>query len=1200
MKYNLANNEPLEINGDVYVKGVGTYDGTNAGESGVKTLKDILNSGVTEIIWSDLVNLRDNNELIPGQYYRITDYTCTTTQKGTKSAGHVFDIIVRADSENKLNEEASAIQHTGDEYFADCDLNAWRLWYCLDNDTTRFLWADGTNGKGVIYRMIDEWNNDVPYDFKNIMYNNGPDSWGYWAYTFNWQNDKSDDSCEDLSVAQFVHTNDVGGYSHTYSNVIKPCGDNSGVDYGFPFKLNACVFLNTESYDIGIYYGCHSNSFGNHCFNNSFGDSCQSNSFGDECTNNTFGNSCEYNSFGNYCNNNSFAYQCEYNSFGDNCYNNSFGGSCQSNSFGDNCYNNSFGNSCYYNSFEDSSTDNSFGNICYYNSFGNDCYSNSFGDDCNNNTFGDDCNNNTFESKCDRNSFGNNCDNNSFKYDCDNNSFGNDCFNNSFGNNCDNNSFGNDCDRNSFGDSCQSNSFGNFCQSNSFKYDCDDNSFGNSCFNNSFWSLCKCNTFGNGCDSNTFGSGYDSNTFGNDCNNNSFRVSASSTSTLKSYACYNHFDDGCSYNVIWNSDTTSSSVLLKNININRGVVGTSSSYNMINIDTLNSEQEINVNQVGGIVSIGNILSITYESLKTLRDSSKLIPGQQYRIIDYITGTSQENTQSAGHQFDIIVTALDECTLSEEAQAIQNINDSYFDNSNLSAWKIWYCLDNDTNRFAWAGDVKVGEIEHKKYDSSKCTINPELINGNAFITPFNFESCVWVDGNNDGLAYSDDHINHDISELVYEWGYFTDENNDIQLCLYKSEAGYYEVEGQPDYGDKYLYRGVVNVDGTEYDYWQKWDANYGGIEVNDYGDYVYATTQRIVSNPEAYSATIEIENIYQPGKGVIYRMIDEWNNDVPYDFKNIQYNGSWGYWAYTFNWINDESDNSCEDLSVAQYAHTNDEGGYSHTYGNVIKPCEDGSSGEYGYPLKLNACVFLNTESYDGGLFYGCYNNSLETDCSNNTFGGLCHNNVLGNDCDSNTFGDRCHNNVLGNGCSGITLRNDCENNTFGNYCGGITFGVSCMYNAFGNICGSITFGEGCYSNVLGNNCNHITFGDECSNNTFGNYCSNNTFGNYCSNNTFDNGCRYVKFASNSSTSSIKYSYYQHNHFGEGCQYILFKGTEPESNVQQVQNYNFSQGLQGTSSAYLTIEGVRNLSYEVKVAKNSKGEIKIYCEADLIA
>ena len=72
-----------------------------------------------------------------------------------------------------------------------------------------------------------------------------------------------------------------------------------------------------------------------------------------------------------------------------------------------------------------------------------------------------------------------------------------------------------------------------------------------------------------------------------------------------------------------------------------------------------------------------------------------------------------------------------------------------------------------------------------------------------------------------------------------------------------------------------------------------------------------------------------------------------------------------------------------------------------------------------------------------------------------------------------------------------------------------------------------------------------------------------------------------------------------NHFGDGCQYILFKGAETASLSAQVQNYNFAQGVQGTSSAYLTIDGVRSRAYETKVAKNSSGELKIYCEADLI-
>ena len=540
---------------------------------------------------------------------------------------------------------------------------------------------------------------------------------------------------------------------------------------------------------------------------------------------------------------------------------------------------------------------------------------------------------------------------------------------------------------------------------------------------------------------------------------------------------------------------------------------------MINIDVLNSEQEINVNQVDGIVSIINIsdiskkldkiIEINHADLFALRDSSQLIPGQKYRIIDYITTTSQENTRSAEHQFDIIVTALNECTLSEEAQAIQHSNDEYFSSSNLSAWKLWYCLDNDTNRFLWAGNVKVGEIEHKSYDSSKCIINSELIDGNAFITPFNFESCVWIDGDNDGnIPY--DAPQHDIDELIYEWGHFTDENGVNQLCIYKSEARYYEEEGQPDYGDKYLYRGVVNVDGTEYDYWQKWDDISKGVDVNFSGDYVYATTKRIVSNPEAYRVTIETEDIYGPGKGVIYRMIDEWNNDVPYDFKNIQFKcpvdtSKHPYYYYTFA-SGDKEANTDYSLNIT-----------NKCYSNTIKEyITDGKR-------RLN-CIIL--------------------------FGSSCH---------SNTFGINCYSNVF--------------------------FGSSCFSN---------TFGIGCYSNF---------FHDYCYKNTFGNYCHENNFGRYGAHNTLGNSCSNIKFVKRTNTSPITLcDYYRFNKIDDGVKYVYLSNTIMSGTHQtkQVQNYHIVRGVSGTESSYVTITTSLNRAYETRVAMNSKGEIKKYCEADLIA
>ena len=446
---------------------------------------------VIEISYNDLVTLRGSSKLVPGQQYRITDYTCTTTQENTKSAGHVFDIIVTADDASTLNEVARAVKHKGDTYFANSDLNAWKVWYCLDNDTNRFAWADATNGKGVIYRMIDEFNNDIPYDFKNIQFKRykitssvqgdlggkyaTPDvvdvtvdnSTPYWCYTF------STDSLEDVSLdgySQFVYNNIIPEYH-----------------YGLSI-LNNIVFIGT-------------NNMGN--------------TFGILCFDSTFGN---------------------------NCYGNTFGNNCCSNTLGDVCYGNIFGNSC---------SDNIFGNNCQVNTFGNECSNNTFGDVSQNNTFGNKFIHITFGDSCSYNTFGNNC-----QY-------------NTFGDNCDNNTFGNDCSSIIFGNYCSYNTFGNYCT---------NNSFGNSCSSNSF---------------------------GNDCRYNSFRAIGDITGSKISNCRYNAFDDGCSYNIIYSSNT-SGSAYLENYHINRGVKGTSNKYMLIDAQYLNSENVCNVYRKGDIAIVSYI------------------------------------------------------------------------------------------------------------------------------------------------------------------------------------------------------------------------------------------------------------------------------------------------------------------------------------------------------------------------------------------------------------------------------------------------------------------------------------------------------------------------------------------------------------------------------------------------------------------
>lgn len=150
--------------------------GGNAGKTTIQlkpgTSATVLTDTLINVTYADLVTLRNGGNLVKGQFYRITDFVTTVNPSLTevRSAGHAFDLIVQALDVDVLSEDAKAIQHAGDTYFQNSKLEAWQLKYSLDNDTTRFEWADSTNGKGVIWRMVDEFENDIPYDFKNVQY----------------------------------------------------------------------------------------------------------------------------------------------------------------------------------------------------------------------------------------------------------------------------------------------------------------------------------------------------------------------------------------------------------------------------------------------------------------------------------------------------------------------------------------------------------------------------------------------------------------------------------------------------------------------------------------------------------------------------------------------------------------------------------------------------------------------------------------------------------------------------------------------------------------------------------------------------------------------------------------------------------------------------------------------------------------------
>ena len=488
-----------------------------------------------EITYAALKTKRDNGTLTPGRQYRIIDYVCTTTQRNTRVASHPFDIIVVADDESTLNENARACKKSDDNYyntvgptritvydeqlivgpstdydyfFTEIDVNisdnaraaalnvtydgtdyiipvdsndfsgqswgesdpniggpefgpvfnnypihvnlnswnskiitplgtagthtlkiegvftnsgktsanldAWELKYCLDNDTSRFGWADTTNGKGVIYYMKDDRGNECPYDFKQIQFKrylitaseisnlvgqytssliayqediiteideNNP----VWAYTFslNESSFTNNFNAEDASIFKMAS---MDGGVIVCDNVINPYYDIEDMEH---LSGNQVYYLN------------------NIAFINSSGSYCTENKFRLGCSNITFGDNCSGNDFLEYNGSIVFGYDCSYNVL-DGCYSIIMGVDSQYNKFGYGCNDISLDFYCYNNYFEKYCDSISLGVYCNCNTFGNNSSNITVGDNCDNNTIGAYCQDSTLGDCCSYNVLGSN------------------------------------------------------------------------------------------------------------------------------------------------------------------------------------------------------------------------------------------------------------------------------------------------------------------------------------------------------------------------------------------------------------------------------------------------------------------------------------------------------------------------------------------------------------------------------------------------------------------------------------------------------------------------------------------------------------------------------------------------------------------------------------------------------------------------
>lgn len=349
---------------------------------------------IVKTTYADLCNLVNTNCLLPGQKYRITDYETTTSQSNTMSAGHQFDIIVTALSENTLSENASAIQNENDTYFVNSDLSSWKLKYCLNNDTNKFAWADTTNGKGVIYEMTDEFNNTLPYDFKNIQFKRlyssgrvdgyvivpGFEAWSGFSF--------SETDYKYLYTFSMIGGTDIYDTSlNIYSNnlnhlsVRNNCYLPNTIDG--KLYLNNIVHVCSESLEEGFECeGVENTKTGINCYNISLKDKCDTWVLGNNCHDIIMNMKCE-------------GWTCH-----DDCYNLVFGLNCNSWELGHNCYNVSVGDVCIEWVCGDDCSGWSTGTNNSNWNCGSDCMNWETGPDCNYWVCGNKCHNWKTGSNC--------------------------------------------------------------------------------------------------------------------------------------------------------------------------------------------------------------------------------------------------------------------------------------------------------------------------------------------------------------------------------------------------------------------------------------------------------------------------------------------------------------------------------------------------------------------------------------------------------------------------------------------------------------------------------------------------------------------------------------------------------------------------------------------------------------------------------
>lgn len=276
------------------------------------------------------------------------------------------------------------------------------------------------------------------------------------------------------------------------------------------------------------------------------------------------------------------------------------------------------------------------------------------------------------------------------------------------------------------------------------------------------------------------------------------------------------------------------------------------------LKTINGQSIVGTGNIT-IDANSNIIYGTYNELWNLKHQGKLIPGRKYRMTDYVTMACGEvsgcTIGSLMYSFDLILTANTSTEFDSRVTATPSTNwlsQSYYAEANLENWEIYYRMEDD-DQSPWARGSTCVELPYP------VVYKGYVVDGDEY----------WTDDVKSEMVLS---IASDRSYIV------------VGSVLYPDgdEASMRTFYYQQDMS------AILASDNLEV--WLCGDGS---------GD---AVITPILEQGEI--AAIKREFVGNSFKGVIYKMVDPYGNEAPYDFTNIRFyskfrNGTTEEWYPTF-------------------------------------------------------------------------------------------------------------------------------------------------------------------------------------------------------------------------------------------------------------------------------------------------------------